>query len=59
MQGKLDIQNFSSKICMDVDQCLAGENNCHENAHCFDEPTGFQCKCKEGYEGDGISCTAS
>ena len=44
---------------MDVDQCLSGENNCHENAHCFDEPTGFQCKCKEGYEGDGISCTAS
>ena len=44
---------------MDVDQCLSEENNCHENAHCFDEPTGFQCKCKEGYEGDGISCTAS
>ena len=40
-----------------VDECADGSSGCDVNAVCVDQPVGFLCKCKLGFEGDGVSCT--
>lgn len=32
-------------------------NDCHGNARCVPQETGYGCRCNPGYEGDGKSCT--
>jgi len=46
-------------VIADVDECsLIGGNNCHpRNSICTNTDGSFSCDCKEGYEGNGISCT--
>ena len=29
---------------------------CDPNADCFDTSGSFKCKCREGFEGDGLTC---
>lgn len=41
---------------MEVDECEEEYDNCHENADCIDTKEGYNCKCKSGYQGDGIYC---
>lgn len=44
--------------CIDINECADEElNNCHVNATCLDTIGSFTCTCKEGYEGNGTSCT--
>ncbi len=38
------------------DQCALGISNCSPNADCTDTMFGFNCVCKQGYNGDGITC---
>eukprot|EP01089_Gocevia_fonbrunei_P015086 TRINITY_DN4310_c0_g3_i1.p1 TRINITY_DN4310_c0_g3~~TRINITY_DN4310_c0_g3_i1.p1 ORF type:complete len:661 (-),score=127.32 TRINITY_DN4310_c0_g3_i1:65-2047(-) len=41
--------------CVDIDEC--GSNPCHNpNAYCDNYPGGFHCRCKAGFEGDGVVC---
>lgn len=40
---------------VDIDEC-EGATKCSVNAHCHNIPGSYHCKCKEGYEGDGIIC---
>lgn len=42
--------------CSDVNECSAGTHNCDKNASCTNATPGFECKCKDGYKGDGRSC---
>lgn len=42
--------------CIDVNECNVGVDKCDENALCFNEPGGYQCRCKAGYNGDGFTC---
>lgn len=42
--------------CVDINECNIGSDRCDENALCFNEPGGYQCRCKAGYNGDGFSC---
>ena len=44
------------RICVDKDECLNGEHNCHENGICTNSAGSFSCRCVAGYEGDGVSC---
>ena len=44
-------------LCIDIDECKTGEDNCHTDAECVNEEPGFRCQCKPGYSGDGLSCT--
>ena len=37
--------------CQDINECKDHENNCHEDAKCYNQPVGYNCICKTGYEG--------
>ena len=39
-----------------LDYCKAGLHRCHSNADCTPTFGGYQCKCREGYTGDGFTC---
>ncbi|XP_078364734.1 uncharacterized protein LOC144649152 [Oculina patagonica] len=41
----------------DIDECITGNHDCHVNANCTNTVGGHNCTCKEGYTGDGRSCS--
>ena len=44
----------------DVNECVEGTDNCHENADCYDTIGNFTCVCSPGYSGDGVdNCTGN
>jgi len=40
-----------------TNECAEGAHTCHKNAQCIQKSPGFSCKCLEGFEGDGQTCT--
>uniref|UniRef100_A0A0G4F2I4 EGF-like domain-containing protein n=1 Tax=Chromera velia CCMP2878 TaxID=1169474 RepID=A0A0G4F2I4_9ALVE len=45
-------------ITSDVNECaIPSFPNCDGNAFCVNQPASFQCMCKPGYTGDGVTCT--
>ncbi|XP_041371516.1 uncharacterized protein LOC121385046 [Gigantopelta aegis] len=44
--------------CQDVDECVEKQDNCDDNAICTNTPGSFECKCNNGFAGDGVSCRA-
>lgn len=41
----------------DMNECEPdGENGCSQNAHCTNVIGSYNCKCNEGYSGDGFEC---
>jgi hypothetical protein len=43
-------------VCVDVDECALGTDNCHDNATCNNTDGSFECSCNDGYSGNGTSC---
>ena len=42
----------------DIDECASSETNeCDTNALCNNTKGSYVCRCVEGFEGDGQSCT--
>ena len=41
---------------IDIDECDSDSDKCDTNAVCTNTPGSFTCKCRTGYEGDGITC---
>lgn len=41
---------------LDVNECEEVLDNCDENADCENTQGSFECKCKQGYAGDGVNC---
>ena len=41
-------------IFLDINECSS--NPCHDNATCTDNEGSFDCQCKDGFSGDGLSC---
>ena len=37
-------------------ECETGEAQCDENAECIDTEEAYECECREGYEGNGLTC---
>eukprot|EP00729_Bicosta_minor_P004848 gene4848-9579_t len=53
---------YSGGECRDVDECNAaygGDDTCDANAICRNLFGGHACECKEGYQGDGYTCTSN
>jgi hypothetical protein len=42
-------------VFLDIIDC-DGDIPCHVNASCMDIPGSYECKCLEGFTGDGSSC---
>lgn len=55
--GYTNIFQSGEETCIDIDECTAELHNCDTNADCFNYDGGFTCRCKQGYEGNGIICT--
>jgi len=51
--------NFFFFFPTDINECLTNHGGCDENANCNNIQGGFECACKEGYLGDGLTCIAS
>ena len=43
-------------VFADIDECAEGIVECHANAQCVNVPGTAECRCREGYTGDGRSC---
>ena len=43
--------------CLDIDECTAGTADCSADATCLNMPGSFACECRDGFEGDGRTCT--
>ena len=46
-------------LAADVDECTSGGHSCHKHAVCRNTVGSYECKCREGYEGDGEKCVDS
>ena len=44
-------------ILTDIDECATKTHNCNLKANCTNTSGSFECVCKEGYTGDGKSCS--
>ena len=42
---------------LDIDECSGDKNNCDPDAICTNIEGSYNCTCKEGFVGDGRSCT--
>ena len=42
---------------LDVDECKDDNHVCDVNANCTNTYGSYNCSCKEGYTGDGRSCS--
>ena len=43
--------------CPDVDECALNIHSCVENASCINTKGSYECRCNDGFEGDGrIQC---
>ena len=36
----------------DINECMTGDDNCHQDATCTDTDGGFTCECNSGYNDD-------
>lgn len=43
----------------DQDECSGEEHNCNLNADCVNTPGSYRCACKDGFGGDGFSCSGT
>lgn len=48
---------FKSFLSVDQDECSFEDHNCNPNADCVNTPGSYRCTCKDGFNGDGFSCS--
>ena len=41
---------------LDLDECAEGTHNCDVNAECNNTLGSYNCKCKDGFRGNGTNC---
>jgi hypothetical protein len=56
VNGEMATDHDGISSCQDINECE--DAPCDPNADCINEEPGFQCRCKEGFEGDGFTCSA-
>ncbi|XP_043227529.1 nidogen-like isoform X1 [Amphibalanus amphitrite] len=55
-EGPSDVPPEELRICVDIDECRQGEDNCHEHAMCTNEFGSYSCLCMPDYTGNGQNC---
>jgi hypothetical protein len=45
--------DWSYGNCPDVEECLLGLDNCHQNATCHNTFDSYTCECNRGFMGNG------
>lgn len=40
--------------CIDIDECAIDKSACDSNQICINDPGGFHCDCKEGFQLDPV-----
>ncbi|XP_076174255.1 nidogen isoform X2 [Ptiloglossa arizonensis] len=45
-----------SAICVDVNECTAGNHMCSPDAQCINQEGSHTCQCRSGFSGDGRVC---
>ena len=41
------------------DECRTGDSNCDPvNGYCINKVGSFKCRCKEGFQGNGVHCAS-
>ena len=45
-----------SGACEDINECATNNDNCNANATCTNTQGAFDCDCKNGFMGDGVTC---
>ena len=46
----------SGNIVGEFERVHNDKNKCHTFATCYNQPGSYECRCKEGYRGDGYHC---
>lgn len=49
---------YAAPLCTDIDECAAQPAPCAADAACANSVGGFDCACKPGFYGDGLTCQA-
>lgn len=44
-------------LCVDIDECARGIDDCGADASCINQIGAFRCVCDIGFTGDGYTCT--
>ena len=47
---------YGTEICKDIDECSSEPDICDTKALCVNTHGSYECKCQEGYFGDGQTC---
>ena len=50
---------FHHTCSLDINECSIGSHVCHVNANCINTDGSHNCSCKEGFIGDGRSCSGT
>ena len=66
LKGMLVIRFVVVNVCIckffafvDINECNIGSHVCDVNANCTNTNGSHNCTCKEGYTGDGQSCSGT
>ena len=55
-QCKEGLNRNEDDICVDIDECFANRDGCDEEADCLNTEGSYNCECREGFHGDGLTC---
>ena len=45
-----------SSLYSDLDECVINKHDCSSHADCGNTAGSYQCVCRPGFTGDGITC---
>ena len=48
---------FVNDIFTDFNECDLGLDSCDENSDCINTEGSYECRCHDGYTGNGTLCT--
>ena len=43
----------------DINECLTGKGTCSKDALCINTAGSYECRCKDGFVGDGFTCSGN